>query len=78
MTYSGHIENGTIILNDGPALPNGAKVIVTLVNEQSPSGSRLERPLLYERMKAIFGIANDLPEDGSLNLEHYLYDSRQE
>ncbi|GEM_PF-5445426 len=28
---------------------------------------------LYERLRPIFGIANDLPKDGSINLDHYLY-----
>jgi hypothetical protein len=74
MTYRGRIRNGIVVLDDPIKLPEGASVTVALEN---PALNLQEdddtEPTLYERLKPIFGIANDLPPDGSRNLDHYLY-----
>jgi hypothetical protein len=47
-------------------LPEGAGVDVT------PTGEAVI-PSLYERLKDIVGVADDLPSDSSDNHDHYLY-----
>jgi hypothetical protein len=72
MTYSGHIENGSVVF-DGPLnLPNGTPVVVSVV-EQAAEPVEREIPTLYERLKPIIGIAEGLPPDASQNIDHYLY-----
>lgn len=63
MTYRGHYRNGVIVLDEPVELPEGAEV--QIVSE--------ERRSLAERLKDIVGIAPDLPEDMSLNHDHYLH-----
>jgi hypothetical protein len=71
MTLHGHIENGRVVLDAAPALPDGTQVLVTIVQAQLETNDR-EIPTLYERLKPIIGIA-DLPPDASQNIDHYLY-----
>jgi len=74
MTYRGRIRNGIVVLDDPIELPEGASVTVALENPAlNLQGDDDTEPTLYERLKPIFGIANDLPADGSRNLDHYLY-----
>ena len=74
MTFKGHIRNGSVVLDNPVELPEGAKVTVAfegldeILRDDDDAG-----PTLYERLKPVFGIANDLPPDGSRNLDHYLY-----
>ncbi|MGE0769935.1 MAG: hypothetical protein AB7L90_26145 [Hyphomicrobiaceae bacterium] len=72
MTYSGHIENGLVVFDAAPGLPDGTAVVVTVVEKSAPATER-EIPTLYERLKPIIGIAEGLPEDASQNIDHYLY-----
>ena len=37
MTYRGHVENGTVRLDNMPTLPEGAQVEVRLLTENSPT-----------------------------------------
>jgi len=73
MTYQGHVENGAVVL-DGPVkLPEGARVEIALLPVSEGQPEDASTPTLYERLRPLFGIANDLPPDGSRNLDHYLY-----
>ena len=70
MTYQGHVENGAVVLDDPVALPNGAKVKIMLVEmqdvvEPSPAGAR-------ERLGKFAGAFTGLPDDASVNIDHYL------
>ncbi|MEX0641065.1 MAG: hypothetical protein WD468_00110 [Pirellulales bacterium] len=71
MTINGHVRNGAIVLDEPCQLPEGAavqvEVIVAVPAEDGPARS------LYERLKPIIGTIDDLPDDASVNLDHYLY-----
>jgi hypothetical protein len=74
LTYKGHIDNGVVVLEEGIDLPNGVKVIVTLLDflqEDSPEDE--SGPSLYERPEPVIGKAIGLPPDASSNVDHYLY-----
>jgi len=71
MTYKGHIQNGTVIMDDPGMLPDGAKVQVLLLDPvsmigENPSPSRA-------RLMEFAGKFTGLPEDASVNIDHYLY-----
>lgn len=74
MTYRGRVQNGAVILDEPVALPEGAQVEVAVLAALQQDRDVLP-PTLYEQLKDFIGIANDLPSDGSTNLDHYLYDS---
>lgn len=74
MTYQGHIENGTIVLEKAPLYPNGTMVVVELVAVDVPSPSEeKELGTLYERWQSFIGIADGLPEDFAENHDHYAH-----
>jgi uncharacterized lipoprotein YbaY len=66
MTYKGHIKNGSVVLDEPVALPDGAEVTVDLVP--------VERPVrLADLLKGVIGQATGLPPDASSHKRHYLY-----
>jgi hypothetical protein len=67
MSLEGHVENGQIVLDTPAELPEGAKVRVEIVTTDS------DGPTLLDRLRPIVGMAQDLPPDMSVNLDHYLY-----
>ena len=84
MTYRGHIEKGTVVLDEPISLPEGAKVEVALLetSEATPSlRGRLDGlgpdeeliPTLYERLESVIGIADGLPADFAANHDHYAH-----
>ncbi len=72
MTFHGHIEDGRVVLDATPALPDGTAVVVTVVETPAETKDR-EIPTLYERMKPFIGKIEGLPPDASRNIDHYLY-----
>ncbi len=72
MAFPGHVKNGMIVLNDPQALPEGTAVQVQVVEFNAEVNSGEGRTLL-ERLKPIVGSIDDLPDDASVNLKHYLY-----
>jgi hypothetical protein len=73
MTYHATVRNGTLVVEEPLALPEGSRVEVevrpaptTPLPEQSPR-------TLYERYKSFIGIGKGLPADLSRNHDHYLY-----
>jgi len=70
MTYQGHIQNGVAVFDEPVSLPDGLKVsIVPVVDETRAAG---ERKTLAERYKNVIGAIDDLPEDMAENHDHYL------
>lgn len=72
MTFNGHIENGQVVFDAAPGLPDGTPVVVSVVQRPAAEGER-EIPTLYERMKPFIGKIEGLPPDASQNIDHYLY-----
>jgi predicted DNA-binding antitoxin AbrB/MazE fold protein len=73
MTYRGHVENGIVKFDEPVALPEGANVQIELIeNTESDTGEE-KRLSLYDRLEPVIGMAQGLPPDASLNVDHYLY-----
>jgi len=73
MVVSGHVINGTIVLDDNVVLPEGAVVQVTVTAEPLHQPEETAVPPLLERLKSVVGSIDDLPDDSSTNLDHHLY-----
>ena len=72
MMLQGHVVNGVIVTDEPCALPEGAIVQIEVVSASAPSAAD-EIPSLYDRLAPLIGAVDDLPEDASVNLKHYLY-----
>lgn len=70
MQLVGHVVQGHIVLDEPANLPEGAQVRIEVLpaTPAPPEGSTL-----LDRMKPFMGILDDLPEDGSIQHDHYLY-----
>lgn len=74
MTVRGQVKNGVVVLEEPSELPEGAEVQVSLVEPSRDEPESAERPrTLYEALEPFIGKATGLPEDASVNLDHYLY-----
>ena len=73
MTYQGHVENGTVVLDESPTLPEGAKVEVAVLDTEALCEDDESLPTLYEVLKPFIGTAKGLPADLALNHDHYLH-----
>ena len=71
MTYRGHIENGSVVLDEQVMLPEGTEVRVEPVSAQS-------RMTLAERFKDVIGCIPDLPPDMAKHHDHYIHGTRTE
>ena len=77
MVYQGHVEDGTIRLQDSVVLPEGTEVRVEIVASTDHREPQESRVSLYDRLKPLIGAAKDLPPDASVNVDHYLYGHRK-
>ena len=66
MTCTVKVANGTIKLPPGVKVPDGTEV--RLVIPDSPA-----QDSFAERYASYIGVADDLPEDLSKNLDHYIH-----
>jgi hypothetical protein len=75
MTIEAFVENGQIVLPSPLNLPDGTKVRVEPMETVGEPCGRVDgsASTLYDRMKSVIGIAEDLPLDASRNVDHYLY-----
>jgi hypothetical protein len=69
MTLRGHMRSGTLIFDEPPPLPDGIVVEVELRTVDADESG----PTLYQRYSNIVGIAEGLPEDFSINHDHYIH-----
>jgi hypothetical protein len=67
MVYRGHVQNGIVVLDDMPCLPEGAEVQVAVI---PPS---IEDSTLGERLMKFAGKLEGLPSDLARNHDHYLH-----
>lgn len=65
MVYRGHIENGTVVLDEPADIPDGTQVHVEPVE-------LVAVPRLAEQLGDVIGIVDDLPEDMAENHDHYI------
>jgi hypothetical protein len=70
MTYSGHVENGAIVLDQPVTLPDGVTVKIELVALEEKDAEAI--PTLAERLACVIGKAEGLPLDWSENHDAYL------
>ena len=70
MTLPGRVKNGVIVLDQPQELPEGAAVQIEFLDENAAAG---ESRTLLTRLGPIVGSIDDLPDDASINLKHYLY-----
>lgn len=76
MAYRGHIENGSVVLDESVDIPEGTEVKVDLCDVLKDEEGQI--PTLYERLKSVFGKAEGLPPDASENVDYYLYGGPKE
>ncbi len=72
MIYRGHVRNGTIVLEDDIALPEGTPVKIEPV-ELPDAANEPEVPTLYERFQNVIGKATGLPADLAEQHDHYIH-----
>jgi len=65
MSITATVEQGKIVLPPNVHWPSGTVVRIEPVVDQAPT--------LWETLKDFDGIANDLPNDLSANLDHYVH-----
>jgi hypothetical protein len=51
-------------------LPDGTVVEVTVASNSITEDST---QTLHDRLKSVIGVVEDMPEDASVNIDHYLY-----
>lgn len=75
MTYYGHVENGTVMLDETPVLPEGTKVAVAILEPAANEDSHEPMWKVAVQMAAAVPAEEweSLPTDGARNLDHYLY-----
>ena len=74
MTYRGKVKNGIVILDKPGMLPDGAVVSVRPLAAARPKAKSAKKPKsLYEHYKHCIGIVKGMPDDFSINHDHYLY-----
>lgn len=66
MTIAGTVQNGVVILDGAPALPDGTRVEVVLPVEAE------RKPTLHGLLK-LAGTVNDLPPDMAEQHDHYIH-----
>jgi hypothetical protein len=72
MVYTGHVENGAIVLDEPTDLPEGAVVKIELNIPQPGQAGKESVPTLAESLASVIGKAEGLPEDWSENHDKYL------
>jgi hypothetical protein len=72
MIYRGHVQGGTIILDEDVSLPDGTPVTIQPV-ELTDVARQSEVPTLYERFQNVIGKAAGLPADFASQHDHYIH-----
>jgi len=75
MTYRGHVENGSVVLDSPVTLSEGTKVEVAVVEGAEPPR---DAKSIWELAREISASVppeewEKMPADASINLDHYLY-----
>ncbi len=67
MVYHGHIQNGLVVLDERPNLPEGAEVRVAIMPP------RTDESTLGSRLMKFAGRLEGLPPDLARNHDHYAH-----
>lgn len=67
MSYFGTIQNGVVVFENQPQLPDGTRVEV-VVSEETRKPTTLR-----ERLAKLAGTVDDLPTDMARNHDHYIH-----
>ena len=67
MVYRGHVQNGIVVLDGMPSLPEGSEVQVAVVPPKA------EESTLGSRLMKFAGKLEGLPSDLARNHDHYLH-----
>lgn len=73
MVYSGHVENGVVVVDDPVTLPDGVKVMVEVVRPNSEDRVGNSATTLYDQLAPLIGAAKGLPPDLARNHDSYLH-----
>jgi hypothetical protein len=71
MTYRGTVKKGVVVLEAGAALPEGAEVTVTEVEQ--PAVQATATRTLGDRLMKYAGAVKGLPPDLARNHDHYIH-----
>lgn len=73
MTYKGEIHNGSVVLNEPIALPEGAKVECILIQlHQDDSVAQPNRTGSLHSLVQFAGVVKGTPPDASSNHDKYI------
>jgi hypothetical protein len=72
MTLTGHIVNGKVVFDGTAPWPDGTLVKVERLPVPAASNGD-DRVSLLEKLGAVIGQAEGLPEDAAQYVDHYLY-----
>ena len=67
MVYRGRVQNGVVVVEGAPDLPEGAEVRVELLTAEEQGST------LGQRLMKFSGVLKGLPSDLARNHDHYLY-----
>ena len=67
MVYRGHVQNGIVVLDEMPSLPEGTEVQVAVMPPN------VDESTLGERLMKFAGKLEGLPPDLARNHDHYLH-----
>jgi hypothetical protein len=73
MSFTGHVLDGAVVMDEPLPLPNGTAVRVDPLATPIPSDESPKPKSLNERLKAFLAHSLDLPPDASVQHDHYLY-----
>ena len=71
MTYRGYVHNGVVVFESPLTPPEGSTVEITIVTAATKTA--MSEGSLYDSLKDVVGIVDDMPADSSINIDHYLY-----
>jgi len=74
MLLEGRIENGQVVMDETPSLPEGTRVRLEVVTRQETEHvAEAPRLSFVQRFQHLIGKAENLSADASMQLDHYLY-----
>jgi hypothetical protein len=72
MIWHGHIQNGTVVVDDPAEFPDSGRVRIELLPVESASKTPTEPALLGAQLLEIAGKAEGLPADAARRHDDYL------